>query len=93
MTDITAKTFTVTGAAGVEGTRTRIRALRIVCGASTGSVVIREGGASGPIELDLATPAGVTIISDVTIPGDGILFREDPHLTLTNVTSVTIFYG
>ena len=42
-----------------------------------------------------ATPANTsgTGAMYVLIPVDGVRFEADPSLTLTNVTSVTFFYG
>lgn len=93
MTDVKAKTVTGTGALAVGASRTRIRAIYYVAGASAGSVSIKDGGASGTEILNIATPAGVTLTGSVDIPGNGILSSEDPYVTLTNITSVTVFYG
>lgn len=92
-TDVKAKTMTTTGAAAIGPAR--IKGMYLVNAGSAGSVVIRDGGASGTIVLDLATAANTTGTGDtsVFIPGDGIRCSGDPHLTITNVTSVTLFYG
>jgi hypothetical protein len=29
----------------------------------------------------------------IIVPNDGVRFEADPYVTLTNVTSVTFFYG
>jgi hypothetical protein len=75
--------------------RTRIKAIYAVNGGSAGSVVIREGGAAGniiaTINTSTSSTAGYTIIP---IPGQGVLCKEgDLHGTVTDVTSVTVFYG
>jgi hypothetical protein len=74
--------------------RARIKALYALCGASGGSVVIRDGSATGPILLTLPTPIsnGVGYVSFL-VPDQGILAENGLHGTLTNTASVTIFYG
>lgn len=89
-TDVLAATVSATGA--VVGSRARAKALYMVAGANAGSVVLRSGGASGVTRLDIVTPAGADDIH-FFIPGEGILFENGIHATLTNVTSLTVFYG
>lgn len=92
--DVRAKTMTATGQAGLTGygatDRTRIKSLSFLPVAA-GAIVIRDGSASGAVVLDLAVSADSN--SALHIPGCGILCQGDPHVTLTAVTSVTIFYG
>ena len=94
-TDVKSKTLTGTGAAGVGGYRTRVKAIYYVAGANAGSVSFKDGGSSGTELINLATPANTTGTGSMTvlIPDQGVLFQADPYLTLTNVTSVTFFYG
>lgn len=72
--------------------RTRVKSIVITTGASAGSIVLRDGGASGAVKVTIVTPA-VASMSDVSLPGEGVLFATDVHLTATNVTGVTVFYG
>lgn len=88
-TNVKAVTLTSTGS--VHGMRTRIKALSYVAGGTAGSIVLKNNGASGQTELNLATAADAAGL--VYIPGDGILFDDNVHATLTNITSVTFFYG
>lgn len=71
--------------------RARVKGITFVCTATAGSIVFKNGGASGVTMISLATPAAVGF-HDVMIPEDGVLFDTDVHLTLTNVDSVTFFY-
>jgi N-acyl-D-aspartate/D-glutamate deacylase len=89
-TDVRSVTLTADGT--VYAGRQRIRHITYVATATAGSIVLRDGGASGTIKLNVATPA-VADAYDVVIPGNGILFDTDVYLDLTNVTSVTFFYG
>ena len=74
--------------------RARIKTIYAVNGDSAGSVVIREGGASGKILITVntaaSTTAGYTIIP---MPGEGILCESGLHGTVTNTTSMTLIYG
>lgn len=71
--------------------RTRIKSLVVVSGAAAGSVILRDGGASGTIELQMDVAAGAAT-NTIYIPDDGILFETDVHATLSGCT-VTAFYA
>lgn len=85
------KAATVTSTGSVYGMRTRVKALSYVAGGTAGSIVLKDGGSSGQTELNLAVPANGAGL--VYIPGDGILFNSDVYATLSNITSLTVFYG
>jgi hypothetical protein len=74
--------------------RARIKTIYAVNGGSAGSVVIRQGGASGKILMTVNTAAnntaGYTIIP---LPGEGILCESNLHGTVTTTTSMTLIYG
>lgn len=75
--------------------RARIKSLVVVSGAAAGSVILRDGGASGTIEFQLDVPAssvGTGASNSVYIPDDGILFENDVHATLSGCT-ITAFHG
>jgi len=88
--DVQAATRTTTGE--LFGGRARVRALHYRSTATAGTVVLKDGGASGTTLLTVNSPAGVGS-NDLVIPDQGILFKEDVHVTLTNVDAVTIIYG
>jgi hypothetical protein len=75
--------------------RVRVKAIYAVNGASAGSVVIREGGSTGNIIATIDTPANSTAgYTIIPVPGEGILCKEGAlHGTVTNTTSMVIFYG
>ncbi len=87
--DIGAKTLTSTGT--IQSGRTRLLSIYYVGHASTGSLTFKDGGGSGTQKLVIATPASSADQYQVDIPLDGILFKTDMHLTISNVTSVTVF--
>jgi hypothetical protein len=72
--------------------RNRLKGVVITTNGVAGSVVFKDGGAFGTTMLTINTP-GATGINDVFIPADGILFSTDIYVALSNVSSVTAFYG
>lgn len=91
--DVKAATVVADGSA--YGARTRVKGLVITPTAtSAGSVVLKDGGASGTARLTINVDAGNNgNVSNIVIPGEGIVFDTDVYLDLTTVTSVTVFYG
>ena len=98
-TDIKAKYVNATGAMGIGsslaagGMRIRIKGLWLATPVTAGSVVIADGSATGNVLLKFDTGA---VVADqyMLFPGEGILFQGDPYVvTLSNVTSLTVFYG
>ena len=86
--DVTAKYLTATGT--VVGSRNRLCGIHYHSAGSTGSIVLRDGGASGTTVLTLDFHANST--GDLSIPDEGVLFSTDIHATFTNITSATFFY-
>ena len=74
----------------VYGARARIKGLMISF-ASGGTVVLKDGGASGITRFSYTAPAAAGSTS-VLIPGEGILCDTNIYATLTNATA-TVFYG
>lgn len=74
-------------------TRSRLKSVYIVCGASAGSVVFTNGP-SGETLLNIATPA-VANCGWVAfeMPGEGILAGSSVYGTVTNAASAVLFYG
>ena len=73
--------------------RGRIRAIYIVPGASAGSVVFKDGGASGTTIATINTVGSATVQQYIRLPANGLLFQTSLYATLTNVTSVMVFYA
>ena len=72
--------------------RTRVKAYQAISGGTAGDIIFRDGGASGTIRLQFNISTGVQPIS-LLIPGEGILFYDDVHVTLPATAKVTTFYG
>jgi spermidine/putrescine-binding protein len=60
-------------------------------GTGAGSVVLKDGGASGTTVMTINTVANGEPFS-VVIPAEGVLFQTDAYAVLTGA-KVTVFYG
>lgn len=92
-TDVKSKYMNATGASSVGLPRARIKAVYCMPTGTAGTVSFKSGGSGGAELIKIDTPASATQPFTVLIPGQGVLFEEDPYITLTNVTSITFFYG
>lgn len=73
--------------------RTRVRGLVISPGTSNGSVVLKDGGASGTTLITIPTVANGEPFN-VLIPANGILFENDVYAELSGSgTATVVFYG
>jgi hypothetical protein len=76
--------------------RTRVRGYHCISGTTAGDVIFRDGGSGGVILLQFNIGAGTQPIN-MLIPGEGILFSTNVHVTLPgtapNVAKLTVFYG
>ena len=90
-TDILATHLTASGT--VSGNRNRLKAVSYRGNGLDGSLVFKNGGASGTtlLELDVGVSDSFTIY--VILPGEGILFQNNIYAALTNVSAITAFYG
>lgn len=88
-TDVKAARATATGT--LVSYRTRLKGIVVTGTAAAGSVIFRDGGASGTILFQIDILANAE--KDIAIPGEGILFSTDIHVTISAVLSVVGFYG
>ena len=72
--------------------RTRIKGYQCISGGTAGEIVYRDGGATGIERLKFNIGTGTQPIG-LAIPGEGILFQTDVHVTLPTSAKVTVFYG
>ena len=85
---VTAKRYTTTGACGVG----RARLGQVLITTTNGSLarLTVTDGQGGPVKLDADYNSDTHLTN---IPGDGILFDNDPYIqTATNVTAMTFFF-
>jgi len=86
---ITAKTVTATGT--LLGGRTRLKSFYVKT-ASSGSPAVVFKNASGGATL-LSMVFHTSDDNQITIPDHGMIFETECHVTLTNVDSLTGFFG
>jgi hypothetical protein len=72
--------------------RTRVKAYHCISGGTAGDVIFRDDGSGGTIRLQFNIGAGTQPIN-MLIPGEGILFTTDVHVTLPATAKITVFYG
>ena len=83
----------VSSTATVFAARTRFKGLVVTPGSTAGTVVVRDGGATGTTLDSTATVANGTPFS-ILIPGEGVLCYTDLHVTVSGTdTTATVFYG
>ena len=62
--------------------RTRVKSIYIVPGASAGSIVFKDGGASGTTVMTINTVASATQPTYMLMPAQGVLFRTNVYACL-----------
>lgn len=85
------KSNVATASNTVVGGPARIRSIYYTANTSAGSVVFKDGGASGVTVISIATPANG--YGNIMLPGDGVLCSSNVYVALTNVDSATVFYS
>ncbi len=90
-TDVKASHVEATGTM-VSG-RVRVKGYQCLSGGTAGDIIFRDGGASGTIRLQFNIPANTNNPFANLIPGEGILFTTDVHVTLPTAAKITVFYG
>jgi hypothetical protein len=94
-TDVKSKHLSAAGS--IYADRTRLKGFIVAPGISTACTFeFRDGGASGTILLQMDIPSNSNPNSfSVTVPGEGILFLTNIHLTFSvgSVAGITAFYG
>ena len=71
---------------------TNLAGYQLASGGTAGEIVFRDGGASGTVRLRVNITVNTAVISTL-IPGNGIRFNTDIHVTLPTGSAVTIFCG
>jgi hypothetical protein len=73
--------------------RTRLKGYQCLSGGTAGDIIFRDGGSGGTIRLQFNIPNNTNNPFANLIPGEGILFTTDVHVTLPTAAKVTVFYG
>jgi len=89
-TDVKAAHIEATGT--MVASRTRLKGYHCVSGGTAGDVIFRDGGSGGTIRLQFNIATGTQPIT-MLVPGEGILFDTDVHVTLPTSAKITVFYG
>jgi hypothetical protein len=72
---------------------TNLAGYQCLSGGTAGDIIFRDGGAAGTIRLQFNIPANTNNPFGNIIPGNGIRFTTDIHVTLPTSAKVTIFCG
>jgi hypothetical protein len=70
----------------------RLRGVYVRSAGTAGTAVFKDGGSTGTTILTINTPAAVGGVYH-DIPGGGIAFATDLHVTLTTADGVTAYYA
>ena len=90
-TDVQAAHVEATGTMVSYGTR--VKGYQFLTGGTAGDIILRDGGATGIVRLQFNISATPTNPLSFLIPGEGILFKTDVHVTLPTGAKITVFYG
>jgi len=71
---------------------TNVGGYQVAPGGTAGELILRDGGASGTVRLRINLTTNTAIISTL-LPGNGIRFSTDIHVTLPTGAAVTLFCG
>lgn len=71
---------------------TNLAGYQIASGGTAGEVVFRDGGASGTVLLRVNITTNLVPVF-AQVPGNGIRFSTDIHVTLPTGAATTIFCG
>ena len=72
--------------------RVRVKGYQLLSGGTAGDIIFKDGGSGGTERLKLNISTNLAPISTL-IPGEGILFNTDVHVTLPASAKITVFYG
>lgn len=72
---------------------TNLAGYQALSGGTAGEVIFRDGGASGTVLMKFNIPANTNNPFANLIPGNGIRFTSNIHVTLPTGAAVTIFCG
>jgi hypothetical protein len=72
--------------------RNRLKGLIVTPGGTAGDIILRDGGSGGTTRLQFNLSTNQSAFS-VLVPGEGVLYVTDIHVTLPASSKITVFYG
>jgi hypothetical protein len=72
--------------------RTYLRGYQVLSGGTAGDIIIRDGGAGGVVGVQFNIAPNQNSVVSTKIPGAGILFETNIHVTLPTGAKITMFY-
>jgi hypothetical protein len=72
---------------------TNLAGYQIAPGGTAGEIIFRDGGSGGTLLLKINIPVAPLTPISTLIPGNGIRFNTNIHVTLPASAAVTIFCG
>jgi hypothetical protein len=91
-TDVKSTYRTTDGA--IFGAPARVKGILISPAATAGALVIKDGGSGGATVFQTSWPANTGPSPfNIVIPGQGIRCETDVYADVTDLTSITVFYG
>ena len=72
--------------------RNRVKGFIVTPGGTAGDIILRDGGSGGTTRLQFNLSTNQSAFS-FTVPGEGVLFLTDIHVTLPTSSKLTVFYG
>ena len=86
------KSNRITSTGSVFGGPARVKAIYMASAATAGTVVLTNGNGGATI-ASLDTPASAADPVYLVFPEGGLLFPTSVYATITNTTSITVFYA
>lgn len=71
---------------------TNLAGYQLASGGTAGEIVFRDGGSGGTVRLRINITTNTAVIATL-LPGNGIRFNTDIHVTLPAGAAVSIFCG
>ncbi len=71
---------------------TNLAGYQLASGGTAGEIVFRDGGSGGTVRLRVNITTNTAVISTL-LPGNGIRFNTNIHVTLPTGAAVSIFCG
>jgi hypothetical protein len=90
LTNVFAKHINNTGT--IYAGPTNLGGYQLKPGGTAGTIELRDGGATGTLLLELDITINTAVIATL-LPGNGIRFTTDIHVTLPASAAITIFCG